>query len=237
MGKPNYINEMLNTSMIGRRSLLLTGMTVAAGAFTASCTSVVKQQAAAPAAAPPPMPPQPQVATVPAQPKPEPQIVREALAALEQHGRRVLHRDRLAIVDFSVPSSQPRMQVLDVASGRTTQFLVAHGSGSDPAHTGYLQRFSNEPNSNASSQGAFVTTDYYYGKHGRSQRLIGLDPTNNNALERAIVVHGAWYANPNMIPAHGKLGRSQGCFAVGEAELAQLFDLLGSGRMIYSAKV
>lgn len=82
-----------------------------------------------------------------------------------------------------------------------------------------------------------MTADYYVGKHGRSQRLLGLDPTNNNALERAIVVHGAWYANADMIPAHGKLGRSQGCFAVGETELKRLFDHLGQGRMIYSAKV
>ena len=162
--------------------------------------------------------------------------MKEALAALDRHSRMVPHRDRIAIVDFSVPSSQPRMQVLDVNSGKITQFLVAHGSGSDPGHTGYLQRFSNVPDSNASSQGAFVTADYYIGKHGRSQRLLGLDPTNNNALERAIVVHGAWYANADMIPAHGKLGRSQGCFAVGETELARLFDRLGTGRMIYSAK-
>ncbi|MET0191884.1 MAG: murein L,D-transpeptidase catalytic domain family protein [Hyphomicrobiaceae bacterium] len=186
---------------------------------------------------PPREAPPARMATAPATPKVvEPRIVLEALAALDRHGRMVRNRDRIAIVDFSVPSSQPRMQILDIASGKTVDFLVAHGSGSDPAHTGYLQRFSNVPDSNASSQGAFVTADYYVGKHGRSQRLLGLDPTNSNALERAIVVHGAWYSNPDMIPAHGKLGRSQGCFAVGERELAQVFDHLGQGRMIYSAR-
>ncbi len=87
-----------------------------------------------------------------------------------------------------------------------------------PIHTtpAMLERFSNASGSNASSEGAFVTGDYYVGKHGRSQRLAGLDPTNDNAMERAIVIHGAWYANEDMIAAHGKLGRSQGCFAVGE---------------------
>ena len=183
-----------------------------------------------------PQPAVPRRASVPAQVKEEPQIVREALAALNRHGRMVRRRDRIAIVDFSIPSSQPRMQILDIASGKSRSLLVAHGSGSDPGHTGFLHKFSNQPDSNASSQGAFVTADYYVGKHGRSQRLIGLDPTNNNALERAIVVHGAWYANADMIPAHGKLGRSQGCFAVGETELAGLFDQLGQGRMIYAAK-
>lgn len=143
----------------------------------------------------------------------------------------------MAIVDFTAPSSEPRFHFLDVASGKTTKMLVAHGSGSDPGHTGFLHSFSNKDGSNASSEGAFVTRDYYVGKHGRSQRLVGLDPTNSNALGRAIVIHGAWYANEDMIPAHGKLGRSQGCFAVGERCLRDVFDFLGEGRMIYAAKV
>ena len=71
----------------------------------------------------------------------------------------------------------------------------------------------------------------------RSQRLIGLDATNDNALARAIVVHSAWYANKDMLRTHGMLGRSQGCFAVGESDLSQVFAQLGQGRMIFSAKV
>jgi hypothetical protein len=229
---------MIPPFMIGRRELVLSGVAAAVSACVGSPRQALQSTPRTVAHVPPAAPglAQSRVAPVPAAPKPEPRIVQEALAALDRHSRMVTHRDRIAIVDFSVPSSQPRMQVLDVNSGKITQFLVAHGSGSDPAHTGYLQRFSNVPDSNASSQGAFVTADYYIGKHGRSQRLLGLDPTNNNALERAIVVHGAWYANADMIPAHGKLGRSQGCFAVGETELAHLFDRLGPGRMIYSAK-
>lgn len=115
----------------------------------------------------------------------------------------------MAIVDFTAPSSDPRLHFLDVVSGKASRLLVAHGSGFDPGHTGFLERFSNAFGSNASSEGAFLTADYYTGKHGRSQRLVGLDPTNNNALSRAIVIHSAWYANDDMIPSHGKLGRSQ----------------------------
>lgn len=166
----------------------------------------------------------------------EPKLLRRALSALDDHSRRVGHRDRIAIADFTASSSRPRLHVVDLAAGRTKPFLVAHGSGSDPGHTGFLQRFSNIEGSNASSEGAFVTADYYVGKHGRSQRLLGLDLTNNNALERAIVIHGAWYADADMIQAHGKLGRSQGCFAVGERVLSDLFDHLGEGRLLYSAK-
>lgn len=166
----------------------------------------------------------------------DPRLLRRALAALDTHAKAIRHRDRIAIVDFSVPSSDARLHFLDVASGRVSRLLVAHGSGSDPHHTGYLERFSNASGSNASSEGAFLTGDYYLGKHGRSQRLVGLDPTNDNAMERAIVIHGAWYANTDMIAVHGKLGRSQGCFAVGENCLDEMFGHLGTGRLLYAAR-
>ncbi|WP_231621633.1 murein L,D-transpeptidase catalytic domain family protein [Sphingomonas sp. 37zxx] len=163
-------------------------------------------------------------------------LLEKALAARDTHRRTITKRDRIAVVDFGAGSSAPRMHLVDIANGRVTDLLVAHGSGSDPAHTGYLQYFSNVDGSNASCEGAFATSDYYVGKHGRSQRLLGLDPTNSNALARAIVVHGAWYAEPNMLATHGKLGRSQGCFAVGDAFLQRAFDHLGEGALIYAAK-
>lgn len=166
----------------------------------------------------------------------DPTLLRRALASLNQHSGSVKARDRIAIVDFTAPSSNPRLHFLDVVSGKASRLLVAHGSGSDPGHTGFLKRFSNDFGSNASSEGAFVTGDYYTGKHGRSQRLVGLDPTNNNALSRAIVIHGAWYANDDMVATHGKLGRSQGCFAVGENKLSDVFSFLGEGRMVFAAR-
>ena len=166
-----------------------------------------------------------------------PSLMKRALAALEQHGRSVLQRDRIAVVDFTAPSSRRRLHIVDLANGSTNSFLVAHGRGSDPSHTGWLSRFSNEPGSNATSQGAYLTSNYYVGQHGHSQRLIGLDSTNDNALPRAIVIHSAWYANADMIRSRGVLGRSQGCFAVGETILADVFEQLGEGRMIYADKV
>lgn len=166
----------------------------------------------------------------------DPTLLQRALAALDEHSNTITHRDRIAIVDFSVPSSDARLHFLNVASGEVSRLLVTHGSGSDPGHTGFLHSFSNAFNSNASSEGAFKTADYYVGKHGRSQRLLGLDPTNNNALDRAIVIHGAWYANADMIQTHGKLGRSQGCFAVGENDLNDVFGYLGKGRLLYAAR-
>jgi hypothetical protein len=89
----------------------------------------------------------------------------------------------------------------------------------------------------ASSSGAFVTAEEYYGNHGRSRRIDGLDGSNSNARARAVVIHGAWYAERQMIAQHGKLGRSEGCFAFGESDLAQVMARLGPGRLIYADKL
>ncbi|MBB3911203.1 murein L,D-transpeptidase catalytic domain family protein [Sphingomonas desiccabilis] len=210
-----------------RRAFLTSGLTVA-GAVVASGAFASPVRAAVPAAP---------VAPLTSPRAVRPALFRRAVAALQAHGSRVVNRDRIAIADFAASSSVPRFHLVDLVSGQTTTLLVAHGSGSDPAHSGYLQRFSNLNGSNASCEGAFLASDYYVGKHGKSQRLVGLDPTNDNALDRAIVIHGAWYSNASMLRTHGKLGRSQGCFAVGESELAQVFGHLGNGRMLYAAKV
>jgi hypothetical protein len=166
-----------------------------------------------------------------------PDLFRRAMAALQRHQDQVVLRDRIALVDFDLPSSQPRFHVVDLASGRSRSLLVSHGRGSDPDHSGWLTRFSNEVGSAASSSGAFVTGDVYVGQHGRSRRLVGLDRTNNNAEPRAIVVHSAWYVSPEMVTQHGKLGRSEGCFAVSVNELEYTLQTLGAGRMIYADKV
>ncbi len=186
----------------------------------------------------PPVPPAPPIAPIQTSSRVvRPDLLRQALASLDRHRSSIQRQDRIAIADMDAPSSQPRFHIVDLRNGDSKSFLVAHGSGSDPAHTGFLKRFSNEYGSNATSQGAFVTADYYVGKHGSSQRLIGLDESNCNALGRNIVVHSAWYANRDMLQTHGMLGRSQGCFAVGEGDLDKVFAMLGSGRMIFAAKV
>lgn len=166
-----------------------------------------------------------------------PELFQRAIASLDRHSMRIPAHDRIAIADFSTPSSDPRFHLINLGTGACETLLVAHGIGSDPEHTGRLQRFSNEMNSNATCEGAFVATDYYSGKHGASQRLEGLDVSNSNALDRAIVVHAADYATPAHIAKWGKLGRSQGCFAVGQADLEKVFLKIGAGRMIYSSKV
>ncbi|HTX50185.1 MAG TPA: murein L,D-transpeptidase catalytic domain family protein [Caulobacteraceae bacterium] len=164
-------------------------------------------------------------------------VVDAAKAGLARVGDRILHQDVVGVADFSPASSQSRLHLVDIAAGRIDSVLVAHGRGSDPAHTGWLSRFSNAPGSDCTSEGAYLTGAEYIGEHGRSMRLIGLDPTNCNAEPRAVVVHSAWYVGPEMIRARGMLGRSDGCFAVGETDLPGVLGRLGPGRLLVAAKL
>jgi hypothetical protein len=164
----------------------------------------------------------------------DPRLLRRALDALEQHHDSISYRDFIGVADFSLPSRTPRFHLVNLADGSVRSHLVAHGRGSDPAHTGWLERFSNELRSNATSAGAYRTGSLYVGGHGRSMRLEGLDPTNSNALSRAIVVHGAWYVNEEIVGHSGMLGRSQGCFAVADSSLPEITERLGPGRLIYA---
>ena len=165
-----------------------------------------------------------------------PAVLRGAMDALQLHGAGIAHHDVIGIADFSFPSSAARFHVLDLTDGRVRSHLVAHGRGSDPEHTGWLERFSNEPHSYATSAGAFRTQGIYHGQHGQSIRLDGLDASSSNAASRAIVVHGAWYVSDDIAKEHGVLGRSEGCFALAPSSIAEVLASLGSGRLIYAGK-
>jgi hypothetical protein len=165
-----------------------------------------------------------------------PDLLRRALDALEQHRDSIVRRDLIGIANFSLPSRTPRFHLVTLVDGSVSSHLVAHGRGSDPAHTGWLERFSNEPHSNATSAGAYRTSDCYVGAHGHSIRLDGLDPSNSNAAPRAIVVHSTWYVSERMAGNRGVLGRSQGCFAVAGSSLNEIMTRLGPGRLIYAGK-
>lgn len=166
-----------------------------------------------------------------------PALLPNALAALEFHSARIVNRDVIGIVNFAAHSRLPRFQLVDLIGGRVLKtMLVAHGSGSDPAASGWTERFSNRPGSNASSKGAFVTGPTYHGKHGRSRKLLGLESLNEAAERRAIVIHGADYVDQNLALNQGRIGRSKGCFAVSRPDIGDLLDLLGEGRMLYAWK-
>lgn len=166
-----------------------------------------------------------------------PVLLPRAMAALDQHGSRIVQRDLMGIVDFSVPSGLPRFHLIDIAGGRVMQtLLVAHGRGSDPANRGLAERFSNVHGSNASCKGAFLTGDTYMGKHGRSRRVIGLEDENSQALSRGIVIHAASYVDYGLAEAQGRVGRSQGCFAVSRGAIDEVLARLGPGRLLFAGK-
>jgi len=164
-------------------------------------------------------------------------LLERAKAALDRHYDQFDLRDRVALADFSMASRDMRFHIVDLISGQSWSYLCAHGKGSDPEHSGFLQRFSNEPNSLATSNGAYKTGEMYVGVHGRAMRLVGLDPTNDQADPRAIVIHAAAYATEDHIGRWGKLGRSEGCFVFAPHMLEAVLGMLGPGRLLYADKV
>ncbi len=166
----------------------------------------------------------------------DPKLFAKAKAALDSRPW-IAHRDVIGIVDFSSPSADPRFHLVDLLGGSVESHRVAHGRGSDPDHSGYVERFSNDFGSYASSNGAYVTGDTYDGKYGTSMKVSGLDWTNNNAESRAIVIHNAWYAEDEVARDFGKLGRSEGCFAFSRASQWKVMSRLADGRMIYAEKL
>jgi L,D-transpeptidase catalytic domain len=223
-----------------RREMLRLGAYGAAGAIiSTAASSSVLPSLVAPAAPDPLAPIAPrapaQVLTPSAPGGIDPQLFARAKAALDQH--QIYARDTIGIADFSQPSSEPRFHLVNLASGEVESHRVAHGRGSDPSHSGYLERFSNDFGSYATSNGTYTTGDYYDGKYGLSMKVRGLDWSNNNAEPRAIVIHNAWYAEDDMIPLHGQLGRSEGCFAMSRKSQYEVMRKLAGGRMIYADKL
>jgi hypothetical protein len=147
--------------------------------------------------------------------KPDSRIFDLAIQGYEalQDSLGIFKKPLLTIIDFSRPSNVERLWVIDLDTHEVLfNTLVAHGRNSGEITP---TRFSNKHNSFQSSLGFYVTGYTYYGKHGRSLTLNGLEPgINDHAERRAIVVHGAEYVSEGFIKHAGRLGRSQGCPAV-----------------------
>lgn len=163
----------------------------------------------------------------------DPQVLRYALEATQcavRNGEN--YPDRLAVIDFSQPSSKERLWIFDL--GQKTLLmrdLVAHGRNSGNLES---TRFSNIEGSHQSSIGLFRAAESYRGKHGYSLRLDGLEPGFNDlARQRAIVIHGADYVDPSWVDAYGRIGRSLGCPAVSQDVSDQVVDSLKGGQLVF----
>jgi hypothetical protein len=161
--------------------------------------------------------------------------LRQALHAQTRASERGLVRrsNLLTVIDYSIRSSEPRLFVFDLAKQKLLfRELCAHGKSSGDDITRF---FSNEPGSEASSLGLFITGETYVGHNGYSLKLRGLDPGLNDMAEaRAIVLHGAYYVSHEAIKVLGRLGRSWGCPAVRSEIAHRLIDTIRGGSAIFA---
>ena len=138
----------------------------------------------------------------------------------------------ISIVDFSLPSSEKRLFVIDLKNYKVLHNTwVAHGrnSGREMA-----QSFSNQESSFKSSPGFYVTGDTYRGSHGYSLKLQGMERgINDKAYERAIVMHGAEYVNPALVATQGFIGRSLGCPAVPVKMATPIINTIKNGSCLF----
>lgn len=162
-------------------------------------------------------------------------------AILFFHSRRnqLSNKRYLSLVDFSKRMDQPRFYVFNLENNTYRVWHVSHGVGSDPKHTGFATRFSNEAGSQATSLGFYVTGRAYQGSYGYSLRLLGHSASNSAADSRDVVIHG-YYVGPahrGEIEKYGcaKIGcLTQGCLGVPIGETAEIIDRLRGGSLIYA---
>lgn len=171
---------------------------------------------------------------VKAAPAADPHVLQLAAAALDCatfHGMPA--SQRLAVIDYSRASAEPRLWVFDLRQRKLLfQELVAHGRNSGER---FARSFSNAPGSLQSSLGLYRTLDTYQGNNGYSLRMDGLEPGfNDNAKERAIVMHGAPYVSAELARSQGRVGRSWGCPAVREGVARRVIDTLKGGQFVFA---
>lgn len=146
--------------------------------------------------------------------------------------RSVSRSDVITIIDFSLPSDQKRLWVLDLIQKKVLfRCLVSHGRNSGEV---MAENFSNSPGSNASSPGFYTTGETYIGKHGLSLTLDGLEMgINDKARERFIVIHGADYVSSDFIRNYGRLGRSHGCPAIPAGLSKEIIETIKGGSCLF----
>lgn len=225
---------------LSRRGLILGGSALIAGCATAPVPAPLQIVTAA-SPPPPPLPSlQPAARVMPPPLDPgrlvRPELMSRAMAALDIHHARLPLRDRMYLVDFQKFSGDERLYEVDLIGGRVTPLRTSHGRGSDPGHSGFARTFSNTPDSHMSSVGAYATAGANWGpQQGPNVLLDGLEYSNDLARDRAIIVHGADYADPEFLAREGKLGRSYGCFSTAHTDLPMLRERMGEGRLLFAS--
>ena len=167
-------------------------------------------------------------------PKLNRKVLQMALAAYDKAVvKGLVKKPLLAVIDYSLPSSKQRLWIFDIHRNRLLyNTYVAHGVNSGdviPHH------FSNQSSSRETSLGTYVTQDTYMGSKGISLNLKGLEKGfNDNALNRRVVMHGAWYVDPSFIQKTGRAGRSWGCPSIGQKLARPVINLLKGGSVLFA---
>ncbi|MFC6338262.1 hypothetical protein GIR22_21685 [Pseudomonas sp. CCM 7891] len=167
-------------------------------------------------------------------PELNPVVLKRALSAMQcAVGNGLERSERLAVIDYSMPSTARRLWIFDLSKkSLVLRDLVAHGQNSGE---NFATQFSNLEGSYQSSLGLFRTQESYEGAHGYSLRMDGLEPGfNDRARDRAIVIHAADYVSPLWSKREGRIGRSQGCPAVRPQVARQVVDKLKGGQFMFS---
>lgn len=224
---------------------------------TSSATPAVTAPAVTAPAVPLPRPRPAAAATETEAPKPRtaydvmleskvnPYALKKAWDYLQANKSKFPNQTYLTLIDYSKPSTEERMYVFEIKTGKATKYLVAHGMGSGGLKA---NNFSNGGGSGASSLGFFKTAEVYVGKHGRSLRLDGLSASNSRARARAVVIHAAGYlpmvvrgkrvkiayVSPEMIKVQGRLGRSLGCPALDPRVAQKVINQVKDGSLLYA---
>jgi hypothetical protein len=166
-------------------------------------------------------------------PELDPAVLRLAVAAVEcAESRGFDGRHILTVIDYSLASTVPRLWVFDLERRELLfRVLVAHGKNTGE---NFATEFSNRHGSKQSSLGLFLTAGTYNGRNGYSLKLRGLEEgVNHRALDRTIVLHGAWYVSEEFADHHGRLGRSWGCPAVPTEVARPLIETIKDGTYMF----
>jgi hypothetical protein len=146
--------------------------------------------------------------------------------------------ENVVIVNYSAPSTERRFFLINLPTGKVQSFYTAHGLGS--GRSNYATKFSNRKDSRQTSLGIYLTGDTYKGSYGKTLRMYGLERSNDQAYNRDIVVHGAWYVGEDFIKTidpktgepFGRLGLSWGCPALSLYMAQRVIPLIKEGSLI-----
>lgn len=148
----------------------------------------------------------------------------------ERIEKTIQNKTYAVVINYSQPSSERRLYLLNLKDGTVEKYYVAHGMNSG---NNLAKSFSNEFDSRKTSLGFYLTGSEFQGSHGSTLYLHGVEKSNDNAFQRDIVMHGASYVSIDFLEANGRMGRSWGCPAVSEAIAEKIIPLIKGGSLLY----